>query len=272
MASLSASLSASLPASLGSLLASLGTAAVRRRPAFRGGGGGPAAVGYAAGGYAFLLPPVLLLVWMIHPLVDEAMYLFSSHGLGGGFSPGLPLFAYREPPQHGGRSTVAAFASALFCCCRSHGCCVRPVRVWLDTALRYFAFVMAPPVLDGLGSEPRRLALETFVSTLVCAGLTFASIQPAMPHPQHDPVVIHFVLVVLAVSVILKLVTFLWCFFPSMTGLYPVVGVSLVQWCDCMNWREDAEGMEEDVTEGTRKFMERQQRGARGGRDSRSMH
>ena len=233
-----------------------------------------ATVGYAAGGYAFLLPPMLLLVWMIHPLVDELGYLFSAHGLGGGFSPGLPLFAYREPPQNGGNgSGVAALASALFCCCRSHGCCVRPVRVWLDTALRYFAFVMAPPVLDGLGAEPRRLALETVVSTIVCAGLTFASIQPSMPHPQHDPVVIHFVLVVLATSVVLKLVTFVWVFFPSMTGLYPVVGVSLVQWCDCMNWREDAEGMEEDVNEGTRKFMERQQqRGSRGGRDARSMH
>ena len=57
--------------------------------------------------------------------------------------------------------------------------------------------------------------------------MLIVGLQPSMPHPQHDPVVIHFVLVVLATSVVLKLVTFVWVFFPSMTGLYPVVGVSL---------------------------------------------
>ena len=81
-----------------------------------------------------------------------------------------------------------------------------------------------------------------------------------MPHPQHDTLVIHWSVVAMALSTFLKAATFLWCFLPAMTGIYPVVGVSLVQWCDCMNWREEAEEMEEDVTEGTRKFMERQRR------------
>jgi len=81
-----------------------------------------------------------------------------------------------------------------------------------------------------------------------------------MPHPQHDHVVVHWAVVACAGATVLKAACFLWCFFPAMTGVYPVVGVSLVQWCDCMNWREEAEDMEVDVNAGTREFMEKQQR------------
>ena len=229
-----------------------------------------AVIGYAMGAWTFILPPILLLLWAIRPLMDEARMLLSELGLGGGFSPGLPLFAYHEPPgdetmrgettERGG--VLGTLFSSLFCCCSrsSNGCCVRPVRVWLDTALQKFAFLMAPPVLDGLGTQPKRLFVEFLTSTLLCIALILLGLQPMMPHPQHDTLVIHWSVVAMALSTFLKAATFLWCFLPAMTGIYPVVGVSLVQWCDCMNWREEAEEMEEDVTEGTRKFMERQRR------------
>jgi hypothetical protein len=220
-----------------------------------------AVVGYAAGAWTFILPPVLLVLWAVRPLIDEAHMLFSSLGLGGGFSPGLPLFAYHEAPQPPPtRGVVSSLLSGFFCCCQSHGCCVRPVRVWLDTALRNFAFLMAPPVLDGLGSEPRRLFTEFVASTLICLVGIYLGLQPGMPHPQHDHVVVHWVVVAMSIAAVLKTASFLWCFFPSLTGVYPVMGVSLVQWCDCMNWREEAEGMEEDVQDGTRAFMERQRK------------
>ena len=72
----------------------------------------------------------------------------------------------------------------------------------------------------------------------------------------------------LAVAALVKVITFAWCFFPSMTGQYPVVGVSRIQWCDCLTYREEAENMEQDVMDGTRKFMQKQARRGSGA----SMH
>ena len=148
-----------------------------------------ATIGFAAGAYAFLLPPILLIGWAANPLVDEARHLFSSYGLGMGMSPGMPMFAdYGSPDdrQSGG--------GLLRACCdqlctdpdtpTERACCVRPIRVWLDTALRYFAFCMAPPVLDGLGGDPMRLAREAVVSTLVCVLLVLVGLSEAVPHPQ----------------------------------------------------------------------------------------
>ena len=154
-----------------------------------------AVVGYAAGAWTFILPPVLLLaLWAMRPLIDEAHMLFSSLGLGGSFSPGLPLFAYHEarvmPAQTtSSRGVVASLFAVVFCCCRSHACCVRPVRVWLDTALRNFAFLMAPPVLDGLGSEPKRLFLEFLARALRSEAAERRSRRwgwrcAMMPHPH----------------------------------------------------------------------------------------
>jgi len=234
-----------------------------------------ATIGYALGAWAFLLPPLLLLAWAVNPLIDEVSHLLSpTHGLGGGFGgAGLPMFAFHEPPTNSKKPPLLQMLQSVLCCCRSHGCCVRPVRVWLDTALRYFAFSMAPPVLDGLGSQPRRLATEAVVSTIVCVALTVIGLSESVPHPQKDPVVVHILLVALTFSTTLKAGSFLWCFFPAMTGLYPVAGVSLVTWCDCLNYREEAEEMEENVEEGRRKFLEAQRRKAqRGGGSSRSMH
>jgi len=206
--------------------------------------------------------------WTINPLVEEVRSLLSENGLGMGFSPGMPLFAYHEPPPKEGNSFSAQLLAFLCCCCNTHSCCVRPVRVWLDTALRYFAFSMAPPVLDGLGAQPNHLAIEAAGSTLVCLGMVLLGLAPFMPHPQRDPAVVHFVLVVLAAAIFLKAAAFFWFYFPSMTGLYPVPGVSLVQWCDCLNYREEAEDMEGEVADGTRAFMERQKTNARNHRQS----
>ena len=125
-------------------------------------------------------------------------------------------------------------------------CCVRPVRVWLDTALQqHQALLLAPPVLDGLGTQPKRLFLEFLASTLLCvAGIPAWGCSRCMPHPQHDPrSVIH------------------WsrcrdersrrcsrpppssgASSPRSRGSTPWWASSLVQWCDCMNWREESRG------------------------------
>ena len=79
--------------------------------------------------------------------MDEARMLLSELGLGGGFSPGLPLFAYHEPPgdetmrgettERG--SVLGTLFSSLFCCCSrsSNGCCVRPVRAARHCAAKF---------------------------------------------------------------------------------------------------------------------------------------
>ena len=86
------------------------------------------------------------------------------------------------------------------------------------------------------------------------------------------------VVLALATATALKVATFVWCFFPAMTGAYPVLGVSLVQWCDCMTYREEMDTMEEAVVDGRAKFLQKEHernsrsdpRNSRGG--ARSMH
>lgn len=113
---------------------------------------------------------------------------------------------------------------------------------------------MAPPVLDGLGSQPLRLVREATLSTALCVCMVTIGLAPAMPHPQHDHVAAHFIVVVLAFATLLKAATFVWCYFPALTGAYPVVGVSLIQWCGCMSHEEEMEEMEQNVAEGTADF------------------
>ena len=68
--------------------------------------------------------------------------------------------------------------------------------------------------------------------------------------------VVHTVLVVAAFAACLKGLAFLWCFLPAMTGLYPVVGVSLAGWCDCLNYREEVMQQAQGVNAGRQKFMQ----------------
>ena len=149
------------------------------------------------------------------------------------------------------------------------GCCRRPVRVWLDTALRYFAFVVAPPVLDGLGTSPLRLGLEGVLSTALCMGAIGLGCWEGMPHPQRDPWLIHVVLQITAAAVVTKLAVFGWAFFPAMTGMYPVLGVSHIRWFNrCFDWREEIVQQAGKNAEGRKAFLDRQKAKAGGG----SMH
>jgi hypothetical protein len=149
------------------------------------------------------------------------------------------------------------------------GCCRRPVRVWLDTALRYFAFVVAPPVLDGLGTSPVRLGLEGVLSTALCMGAIGLGCWEGMPHPQRDPWLIHVVLQITAAAVVTKLAVFGWAFFPAMTGMYPVLGVSHIRWFNrCFDWREEIVQQAGKNAEGRKAFLDRQKAKAGGG----SMH
>ena len=94
--------------------------------------------------------------------------------------------------------------------------------------------------LDGLRSEPTWLLTEAVLLILVCIGVMVLSLLPRVPHPQHDPIVVRFVVGLLIWATTLKAASFLWVFYPAMTSVYPVFGVSMVQWCDCMsmNWRD----------------------------------
>ena len=100
---------------------------------------------------------------------------------------------------------------------------------------------------------------------LVHISCTSRHISPSMtfavPHPQHDHVVMHLVYVVAAFAATLKAAAFAWCFFPAMTGAYPVVGVSLMN-CDCMHHRQEVMSMHQGVADGRSKFMQRNQAGS----------
>lgn len=135
--------------------------------------------------------------------------------------------------------------------------CGHAPHVWLEIALRHFAFSVAPPVLDGLGGQPQRLALEACLSTGLCAACVLAGLRPTMPHPQHDPLVVHALLVALSASATLKLATLAWCVFPALTAAYPVVGVSQL---DCFSSRSEAQRMAQSTQEGTRRFIESRSR------------
>ena len=130
---------------------------------------------------------------------------------------------------------------------------MRPVRIWLDTALKYFAFAMAPPVLDGLGQDPRRLALEAVGSTVACVLAIAVGLSEGVPHPQHDHVVMHSIYVASAFAAVLKGASFAWCFFPAMTGLYPVLGVSMMD-CGCLSQRQQTTQMAQGVQKGREAF------------------
>ena len=129
----------------------------------------------------------------------------------------------------------------------------QPLRVWLDTALRYFGYAMAAPILDGLGADPAGMLLESLLSTALCMACVLAGLLPVMPHPQHDPAVARGALVTLSASLVLKVATLLWCVFPGMTGRYPVLCVSR---CECLTWRAEDDAMAERTRAGTRNFME----------------
>jgi len=236
-------------------------------------------LGYAMGKYVWFALPLLVLLWILRPCIEHLGTLFAS-----ALSPrsGAPLLSDRSDGGYEGqgghlsssqlaahdraekrrsaqsrRSRLESFFGALFCCCQSNGCCRKSTHVWLETALKYFAYVVAPPVLDGLGSEPTRLMLEAIVSTIVCIVAAVTGLMPQVPHPQHDPVVVRFVVGLLIWATTLKAAAFLWVFFPAMTGVYPVFGVSMVQWCDCMSWRDEAEDQAERNAMGRQKFMQK---------------
>ena len=90
-----------------------------------------------------------------------------------------------------------------------------------------------------------------------------------MPHPQRDPWLIHVVLQITAAAVVTKLAVFGWAFFPAMTGMYPVLGVSHIIWFNrCFDWRAEIAQQAGKNAEGRQKFLDRQKAKAGGG----SMH
>jgi uncharacterized protein involved in cysteine biosynthesis len=108
---------------------------------------------------------------------------------------------------------------------------------------------------------------ECFLSTAACVGLAVLGLSHSMPHPHRDPIIVRVVACTLGAAVALKIGSFLLVFFPAMTGVYPVLGVSFVKWCDCMDWSDEAEDQVQRNLEGRRKFLVRQQqRQARDGR------
>ena len=127
---------------------------------------------------------------------------------------------------------------------------------------------LATPVLNGLGSDASKQLREFAVSTAVCFVAAVVGLQHWVPHPQHDPVVVECTIVALFAATLVKVVAFFWCFYPAMTGLYPVVGVSLTQWCDCLNSREDAEEMETKTAQKRAEFLAAQQGAKEAGRES----
>jgi hypothetical protein len=203
-------------------------------------------LGYAIGSWAWIVPPALAALWLILPFFDYFFGMLSSGSMPTRRSD-VPLLGIGDKA----------------------GGCRRPVRVWLDTALRYFAFVVAPPVLDGLGTNPVRLGLEGVLSTALCVGAIGLGCWEGMPHPQRDPWLIHVVLQITAAAVVTKLAVFGWAFFPAMTGMYPVLGVSHIIWFNrCFDWRAEIAQQAGKNAEGRQKFLDRQKAKAGGG----SMH
>lgn len=233
-----------------------------------------AVVGYAAGAYAWAALPILVSLWLVQPFMHAVVGLFTANNSFSNLDDRVPALgdlaavnlssasasvndsAFADPMRPG--LLGETFFNSLFCCCRKHGCCRRPIRVWLDSALRYCAFVVAPPVLDGLGSDWKRLLGEALISTLACVGIVLIGLHPAMPHPHHDPILIQCIVGTLAGATVIKVGAFLWAFFPSMTGVYPVIGVSHVEWCDWNSWQDEAYEQADKNQEGRRKFLEKQ--------------